>query len=523
MAVGQSRKRGRRRRPEMIQKPRGVIHPRVQQVGPEHFGILSVDCAKARSKWMLADFYGNILVTPTQVEHHRPGLELAVLMAREAMAWHDLRDVLVAVERTGRYHHPIKRAFQAASFDVRIVHPFTTKRFRQPADPGTKTDDTDLAAIHRAAVNGFALGEAPLDTSWREFQLLVRQRRDLVRKISLLCCQIKEHLEAALPGYAACFAKFWQNPAAMHLAGALGSVEALRSASAQMLSERLRADGVRFQQRTVERVREWSAQAAAADQAAERHHRIAMALEADRAAKTQEILALEREIATLLASTEYVVLLSIPGINVVSAGELAGEAGPIANYANANCLKGRAGLYPARYQSDQVDIAGSLVHCANRRLRFAMLLIADNLLLCNRNFTLKAQEWKLAGKDPRHTRVKVAARFCRIAFHLLAGNQVFRHPSCQQPNGILAKLIAFHREHETPMDAVLADLHKAIERIPRTEYGREAEPLANELERLQSRRRRGVIPRLGDILPVVLARLGVGAVQSSESGEHDPR
>ena len=61
MAATVTRKRGRSRRPDALQKPRGVIHPRVQKVGPEHFGIVAVDCAKARSKWMLADFYGNVL------------------------------------------------------------------------------------------------------------------------------------------------------------------------------------------------------------------------------------------------------------------------------------------------------------------------------------------------------------------------------------------------------------------------------------------------------------------------------
>jgi hypothetical protein len=54
---------------EFLQKPRGVIHPRVQKVGPEHFGIVCVDCAKARSKWMLADFYGKVHVPPTEVAH----------------------------------------------------------------------------------------------------------------------------------------------------------------------------------------------------------------------------------------------------------------------------------------------------------------------------------------------------------------------------------------------------------------------------------------------------------------------
>jgi transposase len=312
------------------------------------------------------------------------------------------------------------------------------------------------------------------------------------------------------------------HPRVQQVARAFGSAEALCAASAETIGARLRADGVRFQQRTVQRVQQWSAQAAPADLAAQRHHQIAMALEADRAAKDREITALEREIVTLLVGTEYVLLLSVPGINVVTAAELAGEAGPIGNYAHANCLKGRAGLHPSRYQSDQVDLAGKLVRRANRRLRYAILLIADNLLLCNHHFTHKAHEWKMAGKDPRHTRVKVGARFCRIAFQMLAGKQVFRHPSCQQPDCILSKLIVFHHKHDTPLDKVLADLQTATGHIPRGEYGREAVPLAAELERVHHRRRRGTVSRLADILPLVLARLGVSAVQSSESGEHDP-
>jgi hypothetical protein len=48
MASTRFRRRYRRRPAEFLQKPRGLIHPRVQQVGPEHFGIVSVDPAKAR-------------------------------------------------------------------------------------------------------------------------------------------------------------------------------------------------------------------------------------------------------------------------------------------------------------------------------------------------------------------------------------------------------------------------------------------------------------------------------------------
>src|SRR3990172_1826853 len=56
MATKTRSKRRRSARRTHLQKPTGVIHPRVEAVGPERFGIVSVDCAKARSKWMLADF-----------------------------------------------------------------------------------------------------------------------------------------------------------------------------------------------------------------------------------------------------------------------------------------------------------------------------------------------------------------------------------------------------------------------------------------------------------------------------------
>src|SRR5271169_6550504 len=87
MATTRSRKRPSARRPAAtLSKPRGVVHPRVQQVGPEHFGIVCFDCAKARSKIFLADFYGKVLVPPTTVEHHRPAIDAAVAAVHRAFA-----------------------------------------------------------------------------------------------------------------------------------------------------------------------------------------------------------------------------------------------------------------------------------------------------------------------------------------------------------------------------------------------------------------------------------------------------
>jgi transposase len=468
---------------------------------------------------MLADFYGNVMVAPKFVAHNRVELDAAIAEVRSVCQQRDLRDVLVAVERTGRYHHPVKNAFRRADFDTRLVHPYATKQFRQPADAGTKTDDVDLAAMHRATVNGFALVEAAADEFWQRLQLLIRHRRNLVQKNSALCAQIRHHLEVAMPGYAACFDKLWEHPLGMALVRQFGSATALTEAGTDGLAAFTHQQGIRCQRRSLVTVLEWARNAAAADTSADTHRQIALAYDEDRQRKTQEIRTLERSCAQLLARTPYILLLSFPGVNVVSAADFAGEMGPITNYANARAITGRAGLFPSRYQSDQTDRAnGPLVRRANRALRAAILGIADNLILCNHYFNAMAARWSAAGKDIRHTHVKVGVRFSRIAFHMVAGRQVFRHPGLRERGYILDKLLAFHHEHQTPWTQTLEDLNQAFVHVPVKEYRAEAKPLTERLEKMNRRRAKGPQP-LADVLAIVLARLGVGRVQSLESGE----
>jgi hypothetical protein len=122
---------------------------------------------------------------------------------------------------------------------------------------------TPLLGSH--AINGFALVEPTLDESWQVLRLVTRHRRDLVRKASMLCCQIKEHLDAALPGYAKCFPTLWEHPAAMTLALRVGGAAELLAAGRVKLAAMLDDAKVGFQQRTITRVLEWAGAAATPD------------------------------------------------------------------------------------------------------------------------------------------------------------------------------------------------------------------------------------------------------------------
>ena len=146
-----------------------------------------------------------------------------------------------------------------------------------------------------------------------------------------------------------------------------------------------------------------------------------------------------------LVQTPYVRLLALPGINVVLAGEFAGEAGPMVHYATARVITGPGRpVSPGAYQSDEVDLAsGRLARRGNRRLRQALLLAADTLVRCNDHFRVLAAKWRDEGKDPRDVHVRVAGRFARIAFQDGGRHGRIRSPGlpgtflcCEQVGGI---------------------------------------------------------------------------------------
>jgi transposase len=466
---------------------------------------------------MMADYFGNLLIERQTLEHNAAFFKLAVMQIREVQQLHDIRDTIVVVERTGNYHLAPKRAFAKAGFETRVVHPFATKQYRMPADPGNKTDGTDLNAQHRAAVAGFGLCELELESPYRELQLRARHRRNLVEKAAAMACQIREHLHLAMPGFSRLFDHLLDNKSAMAIARRCASPAVVLELGHAGLTEHLRETMVRMQPRTIDKVLAWASQAASDSiQNGSLHHAIWTDLEELYQQFQQRILVLERELASDLVQTPYVRLLVISGINVVSAAELAGEMGPITHYANANAITGRCGLYPSRYQSDQTDNdCGPIIRQANRRMRCALMRISDNLVCHCGYYRGLADVDRTRRVDERSIRVKIAKKFSRLGFACVAGDEPMKHPAMREPDSIMEKLREFHRVHQTPMDQVLADLKTAVGQLPYHTRNREAEVVA-EVLRQHATRRRGCV-EIGALLPAILARLEIRTTENSEN------
>jgi len=490
-----------------IGRPAGQIQERVQAVGPEHFGIVAVDCAKRRSKWMLCNFYGKVIVEPTVVEHTAGALRVMTQLFAEACRQEELTDTIVAIEMTGIYHKPVQRAFRKAGFDTRIVHPFASSHYRRPLHPDAKTDDHDLEAIFHAAVKGYGLATLPVGEAYQSLQAVSRHRHNLVKQRSRLMVQMRRLLHQTMPGFADLFEddKLFHKSIALPIALEFSSADAIRQAGVGGIEGHLTKTKVRFQTRTIERIVAWAGAAAEPSELASLHTRQWQQLNEVRRLFDEQVAAAEREIAAFLVKTPYVLLLSVTGINVVSAGRLAGEAGPIEHYASARAINGRAGLYPSRYQSDEVDHAdGALVRQCNRQLRGAAMLVAENLIKCHPHYRGLSALWAQQKVDPRDRRCRIANRAMRMVYQLVGGRQVWRGQGVEREY-LLAKLQEFHRVHHTPIDQSIRDLNEAFVWLPKSAYADEAKPLSE----LSRRKHRGP-QRLGDLLIPLLIRLGIG-------------
>lgn len=503
-----------------IGKPSGKIQERVSNVGADRFAIVVVDCAKKRSKWMLCNFFGKVIVEPSVVEHTKGCLAVMIESVREAFEKEGIVDSIIAVEMTGVYHKPVQRTFRKAGFDTRLVHPFASSHFRGALHPGNKTDDKDLEGIFQASSQGFGLALIENEAIYESLKATSRQRNNLVKQRSRLMVQIRRLLHETMPGFADIFPvdHFFDKSVAISVALEFSSPAEVVKSDIDGVCRRLAEKKVRCLRQTAEKIVAWAKTAAEPCETNILFTRHWKQLNEVRQMLNKQIVALELEMAEFLVKTPYVLLLSVTGINVISAARLAGEAGPIERYPAANSINGRGGLYPSRYQSDEVDRAdGPLVRQCNRQLRAAALQMADNLIKCNPYYRGLSALWTQQKVDPRDRHCRIANRAMRMVYHLVGGKQVWQRQGVKREY-VLDKLRQFHHEHKSPIDKTIQALNEAFRWLPKSTYTDEGKPLVEAAKPT----RRGATP-IGELLLALLIRYGVCIDETVESTTSEAR
>lgn len=384
--------------------------------------VVAIDPGKARNRvWLSTDAAG-LVVEPLTLPVLRAGVdELERLVCEHAGE----RDPLIAIEATGGLHRSwaqeLNRRFPRS---VRVFAPSETAAARaQLGSRRFKTDDRDCAALTYLARQGHG---RPVPADEQEALLsAVRFRRGLLGERKAAQQRLHDQVNGLCPGLSAPTG----HGRKLELAGVTGQAfldclidfggrpAAARSLQARATGRLTTRDAQYWAQR-------WKDCLPAPSDAAVRVERLARSVSRWRQLNA-DIVAVEADMASLLALTDGQVLTTLPGVKEVRAACFSAFTLPIARFPTAEHLYSATGLAPASYQSSSIDRRGGISRQGLPEHRDALMSIAWGLSQNCSPFTEREEQLRARGMRPMQARVAIARHACRLIYRMLTTQDTF--------------------------------------------------------------------------------------------------
>jgi transposase len=154
----------------------------------------------------------------------------------------------------------------------------------------------------------------------------------------------------------------------------------------------------------------------------------------------KQIHVLEHKIEDLFVKTEGAVILSVPGIGVVTGAEFYAEMGDISDFEHAGQLIKMAGTNPIVKQSGGKKPSYYCISKQGRRtFRNIAYQVGKSLAVNNPEMKLRYLALKDRGKHPRQAYVALGNRMIRLAFSMIRNRTLYR---TDQENYVLVNEIS---------------------------------------------------------------------------------
>ncbi len=139
---------------------------------------------------------------------------------------------------------------------------------------------------------------------------------------------------------------------------------------------------------------------------------------------TTHVTNLEKQIAkTIIATTTYKILLSIPGIGPITAAAICAEVGDFKRFNTPASLISYAGIYPRERSSGDTKRYGSISKAGSKVLRYSIIEAAMRIRDTEKSHYLAAKEGR--HKTPKQVRIVVAHKLLTISWHLVRQGMMY--------------------------------------------------------------------------------------------------
>ncbi|MGO0063790.1 IS110 family transposase [Brevibacillus fluminis] len=415
-------------------------------VNLEQVLIVAIDAAKLHQKALICNYFGDIIVKPFFFSVNRDGIQSLCDRIKQAEKDCNAVRIFLGIEATGHYYEDIVRILGQHGYDVQIINPYTTKEERASALNWCKTDDLDLVAIAHAIVGNKATETKLPEGKYRELLTLTRARRSEVRKRSSLRMEIRGIMDVIWrefqgfspddhhkPIKTKIFSDMWGKSSLFFMKYSPHPSMVL-ALGEQGIRESSRKHNLKIRSSTIQKLLHAANQALSRpkEELAAELLLLSMKLE-DLERYDQKICRLECEIESVLLQTDGKLLLSIPGIAVVTAAEAYAEMGDVSQYENPHQIIKKAGTNPVVIQSGGgKGYYGSISKQGNDHLRFVVYTAGKSLSLHNTDLRPFYERLKEKGKHARKIHIAMGNKFLKIAFAMLRDKKPFLSQNVQK-------------------------------------------------------------------------------------------
>ncbi|WP_258000241.1 IS110 family transposase [Bacillus sp. Marseille-P3661] len=336
----------------------------LQDIGTENLLVVAIDAAKFTHKAMVCNFYGDILVKPFEFDASMTGFDAIKRIIEIEKEKHGKEKVIVGIETTGHYYEDLVRRCHTIGYHVRIINAATTAQERQALLNWAKTDNLDLMAIVQSILHGRGTSSELSSGKVYTLQKLTRARRELVNEQTMTQNLIRMHMDHIFREYQG--KSIWIKGKREHIkpfSDLFGKASlfmmrnyphpsdilALGEAGLRKLSIR---ENLKLRDDCIKTLVEFAKESISQSKDHVEVELFLLTQKLDRLDLLKEqIKVLEEKIEDLFVETEGAMILSVPGIGVVTGAELFAEMGEISDFTHAGQLIKMAGTNPIVKQS----------------------------------------------------------------------------------------------------------------------------------------------------------------------------
>lgn len=418
--------------------------------------LVSIDVSKVLQKCMILNYFGEVLESPFSFMVSQTGMKLLLNKIEKAKLSYNAERVFVGIEATGHYYEDIVRILTDKGYSVHIINPASTHEERKQHLTYTKTDDIDLFLIAEALVGNKATNNKLTTGVYKQLQNLTRARRSEINKRSRIKVEIRaihDHIWREYQGYSVLidkkvktktiFSDFW-GKASLHILENYPHASQILELGEIGLKRISKEHNLKIRKLAIEKLLIAASESVSKplEDLSSEIFLLRQKLR-DYNWHTQNVKTYEQEIERIFVETDGLLLLTVPGIGLVTAAEIYCEMGDLNHYTNANQLIKKAGTNPTVKQSGLTDgYYGRISKQGNSNLRRAIYMAGRSLSAHNEALKPFYFRLKERGKKAGKIYIAMGNKFLKIAFAMLKNQSPFKwdNPTFNYEDEVTKKL-----------------------------------------------------------------------------------